>query len=133
MEESKPQFGIVNFERRRNTRFSVDLPIEYSRVDTAAKHTGRAGNASEGGLMFYLPQRVEVGQHLRAKLFFASEPGLHSIEVLAEVVWMEFPFDSEGDYRCGVKFVDIAPEDLNRLKDFLENLAKIKVPRRVSP
>lgn len=131
--KTKPQFGIVNFERRRSPRFSVDLPIEFSRVDSPVKGAGRAGNASDGGLMFYLPEKVEVGQFLRVKLFFASEPRLDSIEVLGQVVWMEFPFNKEGDHRCGVRFMDISPEDLDRLKGFLDSLALVKAPLRFRP
>ncbi len=133
--EDKAQFGIANFERRRNPRFSVDLPVEYSSVDSSSKFTGagRTGNASEGGLMLYLPEKLGVGNHLRVKLYFTSEPGPHSIEVLGQVAWSEFPFGKEGDHRYGIKFLDISPEDLNRLKDFLDNLAHIKSPFRIMP
>ena len=87
--ETKPRIGIVNFEKRKYPRFSIDLPIEYSQIDTPTGHSGRAANISEGGLLIYLPEKVEVGQHLKLKLFLTSLSGFHSIEVLAEVVWMD--------------------------------------------
>ena len=133
--EDKAQFGTGNFERRINPRFSVDFPVEYSRVDAASKFTGIGCtvNASEGGLMLYLPEQLEVGQHIRVKLYLSSEPGLDSIEALCQVAWAEFPFTKDGDLRYGVKFLDIYPEDLSRLKDFLDNLAHIKTPLRITP
>jgi len=30
--ETKSRFGFVHFARRRHPRFSLDLPIEYSRT-----------------------------------------------------------------------------------------------------
>jgi c-di-GMP-binding flagellar brake protein YcgR len=133
--EGRAQFGIANFERRKTPRFSMDLPVEYSPVDSGPRlvGTGRTGNGSEGGLMLYLPGELKVGQSLRIRLYFSSAPGLDSIEVVAEVVWVEFPFAQEGDHRYGVRFLEISPEALIRLKNFLDNLAQIKPPLRIAP
>jgi len=130
-QQKKPQYGLVNFERRRSPRFSVDLPIEYSLLDSPEKNRGLAENASEGGLMLFLGEHLEVGQGLRIKIFFHSDPLLHSIEVAAKVVWTELAFGREGDYRCGVRFSDILPDDLAKLKSFLDHLSTMQAPRRV--
>ena len=87
--------GVFNIERRRHPRFSIDLPIEYQLIPSDINLTGRALNASEGGMLVYLPQQVEIGQHLRIKLFFASGSHLNSIEVVAEVVWMDIHLGKE--------------------------------------
>ncbi len=130
----KPQFGIANFERRRSPRFSVNLPVECSPADSPSTlNAGHTGNASEGGLMLYLPEKLEMGQPLRVKLYFTSDPSLNFVEVLGQVAWMEISFVSEGDHRYGVKFLDISPEDLSRLKDYLDSLAQIKAPLRIAP
>ncbi len=124
-QETKSHVGMVNLERRRHPRFSIDLPIEYQLMPSNIIHTGRALNASEGGLLVYLPQQIEIGQHLKIKLFFASGPHLNSIELMAEVVWMDIHFGKEGgDYRCGVKFADISQDDFNKLKNFLISLSE---------
>jgi c-di-GMP-binding flagellar brake protein YcgR len=123
--ETKSHIGVVNLERRKHPRFSVDLPIEYSFIHSPISVTSRALNASEGGLLVYLAQPIEMGQHLKIKLFFASGSHLNSIEVLAKVVWMDIHFGKDwGDYRCGVEFVDISQQDLNDLKSFLKNLSE---------
>lgn len=123
--ETKPRTGIVSFERRRYPRFNVDLPIEYYRIDSSISYTCRAINASEGGLLIYFPEQMDIGQYLKMKLFFVSGPELDTIEVLAEVVWMDIHLgEGWGDYRSGVKFIDISPDDMRKLKNFLMSLSQ---------
>jgi len=121
----KPRYGIVNFERRKYPRFSIDLPIEYSRTDSLA-HLGQATNIGEGGLLIYLPESVELGQRLRLRLFFAPiSESLHTMEVLAEVVWRSSkPGELRNKYSCGVKFIDARPMDMKKLNSFLESLTR---------
>ena len=124
-QETKSHVGVANLERRRHPRFSIDLPIEYHLIPSSLSHTGRALNASEGGLLVYLSQQIEIGQHLKIKLFFASGSHLNSIEILTEVVWVDIHLGKDwGDYRCGVKFMEISQEDLNRLNFFLRSLSE---------
>jgi c-di-GMP-binding flagellar brake protein YcgR len=123
--ERKVHYGIVNFERRKYPRFNIDLPIEYSLLPSPVSHAGRALNASEGGLLVYLSEKVEINQLLQLKLFFPSGSELNGVELIAEVVWMDIHLGRDwGDYRCGVRFVDVSPESLNRLKRFLRNLSE---------
>ncbi len=119
----KPRYGTVNFEKRKHPRFSVDLPVEYSRTDLAVEQ-GRAMNASQGGLLLYLPERMGMGHHLTLKLFFTMGSELNTIETVVEVVWVDIHLDKErGDYRTGVRFVQISEEDVNRLQEFLKSLS----------
>jgi hypothetical protein len=127
--EIKLRFGIVNFERRMHRRFSLDLPIEYYPVESSVGRTGRALNASEGGLLVYLPEPMETGQFLRLKLFVTPDLDLRTLEMVAQVVWVDMHLekgheDSGGNHRSGLKIVDISPEDMNNLKNLLRNLAK---------
>jgi PilZ domain len=122
--ETKPRIGIINFEKRRHPRFTVDLPLEYYRVDSPVPETGRAVNASEGGLLVYFPEEVKVGDRLRLRLFFNVGSQLNTIEMVVQIAWVDLHLGREwGDYRSGVRFVDISPEDLDRLKTFLKNLS----------
>ena len=120
---SKSRYGTVNFEKRKHPRFSVDLPVEYSRADLSADH-GRAMNASEGGLLLYLPERMELGNHLRLRLFFTMGSELNAIETLVEVVWVDVHLGKDwGDYRTGVRFAEISAEDMGKLRSFLKSLS----------
>ncbi len=122
---TKQRTGIVHFERRTYPRFSVDLPVEYYQINSSSSQTGHALNASEGGLLIYFPEQMEIGQYISLKLFFSLGSELNTIEVLAEVVWMDMYLGKGwGDYRCGVKFINISPEDRTRLKSFLIGLSE---------
>ena len=124
-DESKPRIGIINFEKRKHPRFNVDLPVEYTRVESTLRQTGRALNASEGGLLIYFPERMEIGQQLRVKLYFSTGSDLESVECLVEIVWVDIHLgESWGDHRSGVKFVDVSSEDLNKIRNFLKSLSQ---------
>jgi hypothetical protein len=122
-EETKPHYGTVNFERRKYPRFNVDLPIEYTRRDLVVKH-GRAINASEGGLLVFFSEQMEIGQYLRMKFFLLSSSELNITEIVNQVVWMDAPLGKDWkDYRTGVRFVDISPMDMTKLKHFLRSFS----------
>ena len=123
-EETKPRYGIANIERRKYRRFPVRLPVEYYRADSPISQTGQALDASEGGLQILFPEQMEIGQNLKLKLFFSSGSELRAIEMLAEVVWMNPPMgEDEKHYRSGVKFTNISPEDMTKLKNFIVSLS----------
>lgn len=124
--EGKPRIGIANIERRKYPRFSIDLPIEYRPVHSSISQKGRALNASEGGLLVYLPEKMEVGQHLHLKLFFHTGLSMNAIDMIGEVIWIDLHLMEMnwGDYRTGLKLIDISPEDLQKLRDFLLSLTK---------
>ncbi len=123
--QEKGRYGLVNFERRRHPRFSIDLPIEYFRMPSPEKKQARASNISEGGIMIYVPERLEIGQQLRVKIYFLADPSLTAMEVIGEVVWIDLCLEEGNEYRSGLKFIEVSPDDLSILKDFLHNLAKI--------
>jgi hypothetical protein len=119
----KPRYGTVNFEKRRHPRFNVNLPFEYVRSDSGINQ-GEALNASEGGLLVYFPEKIEVGQNLSLKLFFSSGFEFNTIEAVVKVVWLDVHLAEDwGDYRAGVMFVDISPGDLEKLRIFLGSLS----------
>ncbi len=127
MEEKgiKPHFGIVNFERRRHPRFNIDLPVEYYLIPSKSGGSGQAINVSEGGLLVYLTEKVEIGQHLQLKLFFPSGFQLKRIEMVVEVVWIDIHVGKDwGDFRSGLRFIDISTDNLDRLKTFLRSLSE---------
>ena len=123
--ETTTHYGILNLERRKFPRFSVDLPIEYQRIDKPTGSHGRALDISEGGLLIYFPERMEIGQHLRLRLFFSIGSKLSTIELLSEVAWVEIHIGGDwGDFRTGVRFVDISPDDMTKLKNLLTSFSQ---------
>jgi c-di-GMP-binding flagellar brake protein YcgR len=117
--ELKPHYGIANFERRTYRRFPMRLPIEYYRADSSSNRTGHSLDASEGGLQILFPEQMDVGQNLKIRLFFSSESGLNTIDMVVEVVWINPQLtEDEKHYRSGVRFTNISPEDMTKLKEF---------------
>jgi c-di-GMP-binding flagellar brake protein YcgR len=121
--EPKGRFGTVNFERRKHPRCSIDLPVEYGWIGSFKNRPGRTGDLSEGGLLLYLPEEIEVGQDLWLKLFMGTERELKSIEATVQVVWRDFLGAEKNEFRrVGVKIMDISPEDMGKLENFLRTL-----------
>src|SRR5512136_657722 len=117
--EIKPRYEIADFERRTYRRFPMRLPIEYYRANSPTNRTGHSLDASEGGLQILFPEQVEVGQNLRVKVYYSSETGLNTIEMIVEVVWINTQLaEGEKHYRTGVRFASISPENMMRLKEF---------------
>jgi len=110
-------------EKRKFPRSEIDLPVKYSRTNLFFKH-GRAANASEGGLLICLPEKMDIGHHLVLKLFFPLHTGLIIIEAVVRVVWMDIHLrkDWTWDYRIGVRFEDISQANMTILKNFLTGL-----------
>lgn len=121
--EIKHHFGVAKFEERAHPRFFLNLPVEYYPAKSNTRRTGRTENASKGGLIVYLRRHFKVGELLRLRLFFSSGPALNTVETLSQVVWTEKMKDAE--YRCGMKFVDISREDMDKLSTFLKKLSPV--------
>ena len=126
MNDMGAHFGTANFERRKYPRFSVNLPVEYCKVDNLKGRPANTGDVSEGGLLLYISEPLENGQELSLKLFFTSERKLTSIQARTQVVWKDIRIGNDGGCRIGVKFVDISSEALTLLKEFLNNLITLK-------
>ena len=121
-----PRFGTVNFERRKYPRFSLDLPVEYWESDSGS-YPSRTGNVSEGGILLYLPEELEIGKNLRLRLFIDTCLDFISIEALVEVFWKGFPIGDKGEHRVGVKFIDISEKGMANLRNFLNSLVDLEV------
>ncbi len=116
--------GFVNFEKRKHPRFNVDLPVEYDRIETGLRQ-GRALNASEGGLLLYVRDRMEIGDSFSLKLSLPSTLRAETVEALVQVAWIDFHWEEDwGEYRIGVRFVDLSSEDLQKLRNFLKTLSE---------
>lgn len=49
----KPRFGTANFARRKNPRYSVDLPAESWTINDLEIHRGHAVDINEGGVLLF--------------------------------------------------------------------------------
>jgi hypothetical protein len=135
--DNKPRFGTVRFEKevshgketekRMHPRFLLNLPIEYSRFNSPVRHSSHTINASEGGLMICLHEKIDAGQYLHLKIFYSSGSNLLTIETRVRVMWADATLGEDGNYRHGVKFADITSEDLGNFKGFLNSLSPLLI------
>ncbi len=113
----------VDSDRRKYRRFNIDLPVRYARPEGSASGYGRAMNVSEGGLLMYSAEQMDIGQHLKSRIFFLHDAELDTIEMKTRVIWTDLHLNPAwGDFRSGLKLTDISPDDLGKLKNLLTNL-----------
>ncbi len=122
-QKKQPCNRAANFEKRKHARFSVDLPLEYYKLGSLVKHDGKAKNASQGGLLLFFSEPLQIGTYLRLKLFLSSDSTWSAIETIMEVAWTDIHLDEGGNYRTGTRFFDASPEDMSKLKKFLLSLS----------
>ena len=119
------KMGILAIEKRRHPRYSVELPLDYSRTDGKATLGGIVANASEGGLLVYLPEIMQIGDLLKIEIFFASGLELNSVKAIAKVVWYDLAAkETWGEHRYGLQFQSIEEKDYERLKILLREVGK---------
>jgi c-di-GMP-binding flagellar brake protein YcgR len=119
------KMGVLAIEKRKYPRFSVELPLDYSRLDVKQTLGGMVANASEGGLLVYLPERVEMGALLKIEIFYVRGLELDTIKAVAKVVWCDLATrESWGEYRYGLQFQSIDEKDFSRLTTLLKEVGK---------
>jgi c-di-GMP-binding flagellar brake protein YcgR len=120
---SKTRMGVLSIEKRKYPRFSVELPLNYSRAEGKETLGGMVANASEGGLLVYLPERMEIGAFLKIEIFYVRGLELDTITAVAKVVWCDLAArESWGEHRYGLQFQYIDQKDLSRLTTLLKEV-----------
>ena len=122
---SQTKMGVLAIEKRKHPRFSVELPLDYSRVNGKETYGGMVANASEGGLLVYLPERIEIGSLLKIEIFYVGGLELNTIKAVVKVVWADLAArESWGEHRYGLQFESIDENDFNRLTTLLKEVGK---------
>jgi len=113
---SHTKMGVLASERRKYPRYSVELPLNYSRVDAKEIYGGIVANASEGGVLAYLPERMEIGAVLQIEILYVKGLELDTIKAIGKVVWSDLVArESWGEHRYGLQFQYIDEKDFGRL------------------
>ena len=123
-EDLEGKSGVVSIEKRRFPRFNVDLPMKYSEVKVRKKQGGIAHDASEGGLLVYLQEKFTIGTKLKIEVFFSHGFRLTPIRLQAEIVWADIRGPEDwGEYKYGLRFINIGKEDFSKLRGLLDSLS----------
>lgn len=126
-EKSPSKKGVVAIERRKHPRFNLELPLDYFRIENKENYGGIVANASEMGILIYLPEKMEMGTILSTEIFYAKGLELDSIRAVAKVVWADLPARKTwGEHRYGVQFQSIDKKNLSKLKNLFEEVGSAK-------
>jgi len=122
---SRTKKDVQGVEKRKHTRISVELPVDYSRPNGKEVYGGIVANASEGGVLVYLPERLEIGAVLKVEILYAKGLELNTIKAIAKVVWGDLATrETWGEHQYGLQFQYIDEEDFHRLVSLLKEVRK---------
>jgi c-di-GMP-binding flagellar brake protein YcgR len=115
VERSKSSFraarALMKKERRRNSRVSVNIPVEMTSRESDAHFKVNTTDLGEGGLAVSLPRHSKPRGLW--KLVFTLPGSVKALEVNAEFAW-------EGTGRqVGLRFQDPSPEVADQLREWL--------------
>lgn len=124
-DKSKSKEGIFIVERRKHPRIRVELPLDYSLADREETYGGIVANASEGGLLVYLPETIKTGALLKIEILFVKGLELNMIKATTKVVWSDLAAKRVwGEYRYGLEFQSFQEGDIEKLKTLLKEVGK---------
>lgn len=111
----------VQPERRRYKRLNAPVYCRpLGRSQSASQEVPRldVGDISLGGIRVYTDDRHTIGERLELELWLPDGEG---ITLETTVVWVdELPGADPARFEVGLKFVDIAARDLQRLEAVLK-------------
>ncbi len=128
-EGSSPQIPnyVLPVQRRKHRRYSVEFPLDYSLVNgKTAYNGGFAADASEGGLLVYLLEKIAIGAALRIEIFYVKDLSLETIVATAKTVWTDSAAKTGfHKYKYGLQFLSLDEENLNTLRALLKKVTGV--------
>lgn len=123
--KTERKMGIFAVEKRKYPRYTVEFPLDYARIEDKSTYGGMVANVSEGGLLVYLPQRLEIGEVLKIEILYVQGLEFNTIKAVAKIVWSDLAAkESYGEYRYGLQFLHIEEKEYHRLLNLLKEIGK---------
>ena len=118
--------SVVQHEKRRSPRYSIELPTEYWEADHACRG-GLVCNVSKKGLCIYSVHDMPVDKELEMRVFFPNEYEFDGLRVGTKIVWKDGRFESNWKgYQYGLRFVRIPAEDAWKLFYIINSHLKLE-------
>jgi len=112
-------------ERRRHPRLYFKLPMSYSRSNNKDPYGGIVGNASEGGILVYLPEKLNSGEVLKIEILFAKGWELNTVRGIAKIIWSDLAArKSKKVHRHGLQFQFFNKRNLQKLRILLKEASR---------
>jgi hypothetical protein len=112
-------------EKRKCSRFFLDLPLEFRVLDVPVTFGAIAVDGSESGLLIHSLQDIPVGTRIKVAVLFPNGFELANFEAAAEVVRKDRWKKSENGYQYGLKLVKINEGERIKLKYVLSGLHEL--------
>jgi len=117
--------GVTKKERRKSPRFLFKLPMNYSRPRNKDNYGGIVGNASEGGIQVYLPEKLNTGEVLKIEILFAKGWELKTVRGIAKIIWSDLAIrKSRKVYRYGLQFQLFNKNNIQKLRILLKEASR---------
>jgi len=124
-EKAPTRKGVLAIEKRKHPRFFVELPFDYSRKGKKTDFGGLVKDAGEGGILVYLPEKVDVGEVLKVEIFFAKGLELNTVQGTAKIVWADLAAkETWREHRYGLEFQSMPKGMIQKLKNLLKDLGE---------
>jgi hypothetical protein len=109
-------------EKRKNPRFSLDMPVEYRIRPSPRSHAGIVANASQNGLLIRAIRSMAVGTTLNLTVLFPSGFELNHFDGVGEIIWRD-PCWNGGwrGYHYGISLTRILRKDSQKLGELLHD------------
>jgi CheY-like chemotaxis protein len=118
--KSKFKEGILLIDRRKEPRVNIELPFHYTLVGEKEVLQGVVADASEGGLLVHLFEKIGIGTFLRIEIFSVKWKEVITIRAIGKVVWSDLGArESWEEYRYGIQFISFFEGDFRKLKVLL--------------
>lgn len=115
--------GTSSIDKRKHSRFFIELPLDYSRKGKKTDFGGMVQNASEGGMLVYLPEKIEVGETVKVEIYFPKGLELNTVEGTAKIVWADLAGkESWREHRYGLEFHSMPRGTIQKLRNLLKDL-----------
>lgn len=109
-------------EKRKHPRLFVELPLDYARKGKKTDFGGIVKNASEGGILVYLPEKIDVGELLKVEIYFAKGLELQTVQGVAKIVWADLAAkETWKEHRYGLEFHSMPKGTIQKLRNLLKD------------
>ncbi|HSB07385.1 MAG TPA: PilZ domain-containing protein [Thermodesulfobacteriota bacterium] len=116
-----PKRKGMTIERRKHPRLYFKLPMSYSRANNKDHYGGIVGNASEGGILVYLPEELNSGEVLKIEILFAKGWELKTVRGIAKIIWADLAVRKSKKVHCyGLQFQFFNKRNLQKLRILLK-------------
>jgi hypothetical protein len=115
--------GVLAIEKRKHPRLFLELPFDYSRKGKKTDFGGIVKNAGEGGILVYLPEKIDVGELLKLEIYFAKGLELNTVQGVAKIVWADLAArETWREHRYGLEFHSMPKGMIQKLRNLLKDV-----------